>query len=382
MRIGLVAGEASGDHLGAGLIEAIRARVPGARFEGVAGPEMVAAGCEAWEESEALEVFGLVEPLKHLPRLLKLRRSLVERWRREPPDVFVGIDAPDFNFGLEKALRKAGVPTAHYVSPTIWAWRPGRVHTVKASTDRLLCILPFEPAIYEKHGVDAVFVGHPRADAMPTDIDVSALRDKLGGAGNKVVALLPGSRKSEVARLGPLFAEAAAFIAKQDDSVRFVVPIASRRLGPVIEAQLDQAGIAARVLVTDRGSLEAMAAADVVLLASGTAALESALLARPTVAAYKVGAVTAFILQRFRLMKTDKVTMPNHLTEEPLIPEFIQQDAKPEALARAVMELLDDPDRCAAISDRFAKLRTELAIGSNDRAAEAVISLANQENRR
>ena len=342
---------------------------------------MAAAGCEQWEEAEALAVFGLVEPLFHLPRLLKLRRSLVRRWQESPPDVFVGIDAPDFNFGLEKSLRQSGILTVHYVSPTIWAWRPGRVQTVKASTDRLLCILPFEPDIYEKHGVDAVFVGHPRADAMPASIDVSALRDQLGGADQKVVALLPGSRSSEVARLGPLFAATAALIAARDDSVRFVLPAASQKLRPVIEDHISAAGVAERVLVTDGGSMQAMAAADVVLLASGTAALESALLTRPTVAAYKVGATTAFILRNFRLLKTDKVTMPNHLTETPLVPEFVQENARPEAMAEAVSELLDDPERCAAISDRFAKLRTELAIGSNDRAAEAVISLAQQGKR-
>lgn len=382
MRIGLVAGEASGDHLGAGLIRAIRSRVPGASFEGIAGPEMRAAGCEAWEDVEALAVFGLVEPLVHLPRLLKLRRSLIGRWQASKPDVFVGVDAPDFNFGLEKALRASGIPTAHYVSPTVWAWRPGRVHTVKASTDRLLCILPFEPAIYEKHGVDAVFVGHPRADDMPADIDVSSLRNELGGDRNRIVALLPGSRDSEVTRLAPLFAKTAALIAERHSDVRFVSPAAAHRLRPVIEAQLEIAGIRDRVLVTDGGSVKAMAAADVVLLASGTAALESAILARPTVAAYKVGTVTAMIFKLFRLLKTDKVTMPNMMTEKPLIPEFIQREARPGAMAEAVCDLLADPARCAAISERFAKLRQELAIGSNDRAAEAVISLATQGNRR
>ncbi len=381
MRIGLVAGEASGDHLGAGLIEAIRARIPDARFEGVAGPEMVAAGCDQWEDSEALEVFGLVEPLKHLPRLLKLRRSLAERWQASPPDVFVGIDAPDFNFGLEKTLRRSGILTVHYVSPTIWAWRPGRVKTVKAAADRLLCILPFEPKIYEEYGVDAVFVGHPKAEILPADLDAREIRRRLGIDGGPVVALLPGSRKSEVARLGPLFAEAAAIIGARDERVRFVAPAASPRLRPVIESQLVEAVIGDRVVVTDGGSIDAMAAADVVLLASGTAALESALLARPTVAAYKVGAISAFILQKFRLMKTDKVTMPNHLTETPLIPEFVQEKARPEAMARAVADLLADPERCAAISRRFAKLRSELAVGADDRAAEAVISLTQQGKR-
>ncbi len=180
MRIGLVAGEASGDLLGAGLIQAVKSLVPDATFEGVAGPAMVAAGCEPWEDAETLAVFGLLEPLTHIPRLLKLRRSLVRRWRASPPDVFVGIDAPDFNLGLEKALRKSGVRTAHYVSPSIWVWRAGRIKTIRKAADRVLCILPFEKDIYDEQGVDAVFVGHPKADSLPAEIDVISKRAALG----------------------------------------------------------------------------------------------------------------------------------------------------------------------------------------------------------
>jgi len=376
VKIGLVAGEASGDLLGAGLIRAIQARIPGATFEGVAGPAMVAAGCTQWEEVDALAVFGLVEPLAEIPRLLRLRRSLVKRWKAAPPDVFVGIDAPDFNFGLEKVLRKSGIRTVHYVSPSIWAWRAGRIKTVAAAADRVLCILPFEKTLYDAHGVDAVFVGHPKATSLPTDIDTDSVREILDLGSGPVVAILPGSRGGEVSRLGPLFATAAAILAETRDDIRFVTPIASPKLRPLIEEQIGNAGVADRFCLIDSDSIEAMSAADVVLLASGTAALESALLGKPTIAAYKVAKMTALILRLFRLVKTDVFTLPNLLTGTPLIPEYIQEDATPEALAQAVAALLDDPARREEIGRRFATLRTELALGADDRAAEAVIELA------
>ncbi len=376
MKIGLVAGEASGDLLGAGLIHAIRARVPDAKFEGVAGPAMAAAGCEQWEDAEALAVFGLVEPLTEIPRLLKLRRSLVERWKASPPDVFVGIDAPDFNLGLEKTLRKSGVLTVHYVSPTIWVWRAGRIETVRKAADRVLCILPFEKAIYDEKGIDAVFVGHPKASTLPTDIDVGSVRELLDLGDGPVVAVLPGSRGGEVSRLGPIFARAAAMLASNRSDIRFVTPVATPKLRPMIEEQLSRAGVADRFCLIEGDSIEAMSAADVVLLASGTAALESALLGKPTIAAYKVAKMTAGILRLFRLLKNEYFTIPNLLTETPLIPEFIQEDASSQALAQAVHDLLEDPARREEISRRFATLRTELALGADDCAADAVIELA------
>ena len=377
MKIGLVAGEASGDLLGAGLIGAIRRQLPDAIFEGIAGPEMVSAGCDQWEESEALAVFGLIEPLAHIPRLLKLRRSLVERWRKSPPDVFVGIDAPDFNLGLEKALRKSGIRTAHYVSPSIWVWRAGRIKTVRAAADRVLCILPFEKALYDDQDIDAVFVGHPKADSLQCVSDTSPMRAALGLAPGMLVAVLPGSRSGEVQRLGPLFAAAAAQLAQRYEDLRFVAPIASPNLRPMFEAQLAEAGVAERFSVIDGSSIDVMSAADVVLLASGTAALESALLGKPTVAAYKIAKLSAAILRTFNLLKNEYFTIPNLLTEEPLIPELIQEDATPEAMAEAVGALLENPERREEIGRRFATLRTELALAANDRAAEAVISLAN-----
>ena len=377
MKIGLVAGEASGDLLGAGLIQAIRARMPGARFEGVAGPEMVAAGCEAWEEAEVLSVMGLVEPLKVLPKLLKLRRTLVKRWIDSPPDVFVGIDSPDFNLGLETRLKANGIPTAHYVSPSVWAWRQGRIKKIRKATDCVLCILPFEKRFYEEHDVRAEFVGHPKADKAPEHASTADARRKLGmDSDAKVVAVLPGSRGSEVSRLGPVFANAARLLVDRQPNLKFVTPVATPKLRPMIEAELEEAGVAASFNLLDGQSEDAMAAADVVLLASGTAALESALLCKPTVAAYQIAPMSMAIVRAFKLSKLEKYTLPNLLTETALVPEFIQEDATPEALANAVEELLASPEQAAAIRERFATLRSELALDADQRAADVVLSLA------
>lgn len=378
MKIAMVAGEASGDLLGAGLIRAIRERVPGAVFEGVAGPEMIEAGCARLEDAETLAVMGLIEPLREIPRLLRLRRSLIQRWRDSPPDVFVGIDAPDFNFGLEKKLRRSGIRTVHYVSPSIWAWRAGRINTVREAADRVLCILPFEKPIYDENGVDAVFIGHPKADTIPSFVDVESARQVLGLDEGQVVAVLPGSRDSEVSRLGPLFAAASASLARRDERLHFVTPAATPKLRAMIEAQLEQAGVSERFTITDGGSIDAMAAADVVLLASGTAALEAALLGKPTVAAYRVAALTALVVRLLGLLKLEYFTIPNLLTETPLVPEFIQEAATPEALAEAVAALLADPDRRLAITRRFNELRSTLALGADARAARAVLEVANQ----
>lgn len=372
----MVAGESSGDLLGAGLIDALRTRVPNAKFEGVAGAAMAAAGCEVWEDAQALAVMGLVEPIREIPRLLRLRRSLVERWRVSPPDVFIGIDAPDFNLGLEKRLRSYGIPTAHYVSPSVWAWRQGRIKTIRKAADVVLCLLPFEKDLYDDHNVASVFVGHPKADIAPRRVDVPAARQAIGiSATIPVVAVLPGSRASEVSRLGLVFAEAAKQLLASNHEIRFVTPVATAKLRPIIEESLAQAGVADSFTLLEGQSELAMAAADVVLLASGTAALESALLCKPTVAAYRVAPLTYTIVKAFGLMKIDQFTLPNLLTDKPLVPEFIQHDATPDALAAAVSEFLSTPERVAAVEDRFAKLRVELALGSDQRAADAVLSL-------
>lgn len=337
---------------------------------------MVAAGCDAWAEADTLAVFGLIEPLAEIPRLLRLRRSLIRRWRDSPPDVFVGIDAPEFNLGLERALRRAGIRTVHYVSPSVWVWRAGRIETLRKAADCVLCILPFEKEIYDAAGIHAVFVGHPKADSLPADIDAAAARRELGLGPGPLVAVLPGSRAGEVSRLGPAFAAAASELSRNRPELRFVMPVASAKLRGICESQLDAAGVDRRFTLIDGRSIEAMAAADTVLLASGTAALESALLCKPTVAAYRVAPLTAAIVRLFRLVKVRHYTIPNLLTETPLIPEFIQEAVTPGALAAAVAAFLDDREGRDAVARRFATLRSELALGADDRAADAVMSIA------
>jgi len=376
VRIGLVAGETSGDLLGAGLIQELRELSPDIQFEGVAGPAMQSAGCVAWESSEALAVMGIIEPLREIPRLLRLRRELIGRWTKTPPDVFVGIDAPDFNLGLETRLRKQGICTAHYGSPSLWAWRQGRVRKIAKAVDMVLCLLPFEKAFYERHQVAAEFVGHPMADAIPDDLDAARYRSALGIEADRVVAVLPGSRMSEVTRLGPIFAAACAQLAATDSGLRFVAPMVSDRIRRLFEAHLNSAGMESRFTLTDGDAESAIAAADVVLLASGTAALQAALLCRPMVAAYRLAALSGVIVKTFRLLKSPYVTLPNMLTQEPLVPEFLQGAATPGALAEAVSGLLNDAAKRAQIVEQFSKLRLELARGADKMAAQVIFDLA------
>ena len=377
MRIGLIAGEASGDLLGAGLIREIVARHPDVHFEGVAGPEMQKAGCAALADAEELAVMGLIEPLRHIPRLLRLRRRLVDHWLEQPPDVFVGIDAPDFNLGVESRLKAAGIPTVHYVSPSVWAWRSGRIKTIRRAVDRVLCLLPFEKQFFDDYGVDAIFVGHPKATQLSQDYDAAACRRALQlPADAPIVALMPGSRGSEVSRLAPVFAAAARRIHEGDPSVRFVLPVAAARLSAHIDSAVADACIADLTTVVNGRSLDALRAADVVLIASVTAVLEAALVGTPAVAAYRVAAFTAWLVRTFKLINVEHFTIPNLLTEEPLVAEFIQEAATPDALAAAVLALLADPGRRDGIRASFAKLQEQLALDADSRAADAVLELA------
>ena len=378
MRVGLVAGEASGDLLGAGLIEAIRRLQPDAQFEGVAGDAMQAAGCEAWENSEALAVMGLVEPLKELPRLLRLRRMLIDRWAAAPPDVFVGIDAQDFNLSLELKLKRLGIRTVHYVSPTVWAWRQGRVHKIGRAADTVLCLFPFEKKFYDEHGVSAEFIGHRMADSLAPVPQTDAAREKLGIAADIVVAVLPGSRSGEVSRLGSTFAEACALLHEQLPQVRFIAPMAGSGVRLTFCEQLDAAGIAAEFTVIDGDAPTAIAASDVVLIASGTATLQAALIGRAMVVAYRLAPTTYRIAKVLRLVKSRFISLPNLLADEALVPEFIQDEASPEALCDALLQMLSDERRRSSIQDRMATLQQQLALGADDRAARAVLDVASR----
>ncbi|RYG81645.1 lipid-A-disaccharide synthase, partial [bacterium] len=331
--IALVAGEASGDLLGAALIEALNEARPGLRFFGVAGPRMRAAGCEAVASAEELSVMGLAEVLRHLPRLLKLRSRLRREIVARRPLAFVGIDSPEFNLGLAAWLHARGLPTVQYVSPQVWAWRQGRVKHIHAAVDRVLCLLPFEVDFYARHAVRASFVGHPLADQIPLEIDRAAARRTLGlDEEALVVALLPGSRMGEVERLGSDFALAAVELERSfGRGIVFVAPMANAAVREVFDRQVTAAG--ARVRLVDGQSRTVLAAANVVLVASGTATLETMLSKRPMVVAYRVAPFTAFLLRDLKLVKVPHFAQPNLLTREPLVPELFQEAATPSALA-------------------------------------------------
>lgn len=376
MKIALVAGEASGDQLGGRLITALRAHYPEARFCGVGGRRMREAGFETWWDRDELSVMGLFEVAKHLPRLLGLRKALLQRLLDERPDVLVGIDAPDFNLGLEKRVRAAGIPTVHYVSPTVWAWRSGRAAKLGESADLVLCLFPFEPAFYERHGVDARYTGHPMADAIEDDPDRTAARAALGlePDGPPLVALLPGSRGSEVTRLAGPMLEAAAQLARRPGGARFVAGLADDRIAELFTAARAETPAVDCQLVTGR-ALEVMTAADVVVCASGTASLECLLVNRPMVVVYRLAAATHWVAATFRLVKSDHVALPNILAGEALVPELLQDDANGAAIADAVGHWLDEPERRAALRARFSELHDLLRRDAAASAAAAVRDL-------
>ena len=376
-RIAIVAGEISGDRLGAGLIAAVRARRPEVEFAGIAGPAMQAAGCEAWAASEELAVMGLAEVVRHLPRLRRVMRGLEQRLAADPPDLYVGIDAPDFNLRVERRARRAGLRTVHYVSPSVWAWRPGRVKVLRAACDHVLCLLPFEADFLEGHGIPATFVGHPLADELPADPDRRTARQALGlPTGGPVLAILPGSRAGELERLGPVFAATAAWLAARVPDLAAVVPLATpalrRRFGGL---WTPAATGGADVRLLDGRAQDAMAAADVVLVASGTATLEAMLINRPMVVAYRLAPLTYGLVRALRLVRVDHFALPNLLAGERLVPELLQAGATPAALGAEVLRWLESPDDCARLRDRFAGLGAALRRQASERAAEVVLRM-------
>jgi lipid-A-disaccharide synthase len=376
LRVGIVAGEASGDQLGAALITALRERVAALQCFGVAGPKMRAAGCEAWEDAETLAVMGFTEVLPHLPRLIRLRSTLMRRFVAAQPDVFIGIDAPAFNLGLARGLRARGVPTVQYVAPQIWAWRQSRVRKIGRACDLVLCLLPFETGFYTRHGVQAEFVGHPLADQIPLEVDRAGARAALGLAPQAtVVALLPGSRLGEVERLGADFAAAAAWIAQRAPAVRFIAPMASARTRETFLRKLSQVPDAPEVMVIDGQAQQALAACDGALVASGTATLETLLSRRVMVVAYRLGALTAFALRRLRLVKVPYFSQPNLLLGRAFVPEFLQRQVSGAALGAALLERLQDGDYRGRLAVEFERIHRDLRRGGAQRAAEAIVRL-------
>ncbi|MFT4045460.1 MAG: lipid-A-disaccharide synthase [Solimonas sp.] len=377
LKIAVVAGELSGDLLGGALVAALRARLPDAQFYGVAGPRMRAAGVEAIASIDQLSVMGIAEVLPALPRILRLRRELIARFSADRPDVVIGIDAPDFNLGVERALRVQDIRTVHVVSPTVWAWRAGRVKTIARAVERILCLFPFEPAFYAQRGVVADYIGHPLADQLDASVTPLAARAELGLPPEApTVAVLPGSRGSELKHLAAPFAEAARRIAEQVPGIRFVTPLARPGLRAAMEAAIAAHTPELVWTLVDGRSREVMRAADAVLIASGTATLECLLVGRPMVVSYRGSPFTAWLLLKLGLLKTQYVSLPNLLADEPTVPELLQDDATPDKLAAAVLELLAPGSAARARQlAAFDRVRATLRCDAAARAADIIAGM-------
>lgn len=373
--VAIVAGEASGDLLGAALVRAVHAIAPSVRFVGVAGPRMQAAGVETLFPIEKLAVRGYVEVLRHLVEILGIRRSLERRWIERPPDLFVGVDAPDFNFALEAALRRRGVRTVHFVSPSIWAWRPHRMKKIRAAVSHMLALFPFEAPLYEQAGVPVTYVGHPLADMLPAQPNRAAAREQLRLAQDAtVVAMLPGSRDSELEQHARLYIETAAMIAARRPDVVFLVPLLNRSTRALFERSLAQLGPApAEMQLLFGHAQEALCAANVALVASGTATLEAALLGCPMVITYRVPPLTYRIMWPQR--RLPYIGLPNVLAGEFIVPELLQDDATPENLAQALLNLMADPVVLRRLEGRFAAMRAGLRRGAATSAARVIMPM-------
>ncbi|MBX3678997.1 lipid-A-disaccharide synthase [Cognatazoarcus halotolerans] len=373
IRIAMVAGEASGDLLASHLIRALRRHLPEVEFYGIGGPKMQREGFNAHWPSERLAVHGYVDALKRYRELSSIRRGLLAEMLKHPPDAFIGVDAPDFNLWLEARMKKAGVPAIHFVSPSIWAWRAGRLENIVRSVTHMLCLFPFEPALYEGRGIDVTYVGHPFADELPLHPDRETIREQLAlPVEQPIIALLPGSRQSEVRNLGPVFIETAKLIIERRPEVRFIVPLATRETRQLFEQALHDAGASELPIRMLFGhAVEAMTAADAVLVASGTASLEAALLKRPMVISYRMGKWQYRLMKRMAYLPW--VGLPNILCRESVVPELLQDDATPEKLAEALESWLDDTDRRRALEERFMALHLELRQGTAEKAAAAIL---------
>ena len=369
-RLSLVAGEASGDLLGGLLLAGLRERWPGLQAVGIGGPRMAAQGFQAWWPHHKLSVFGYVDALLHLREILGIRKALGERLLADPPRAFIGIDAPDFNFALEAKLKAAGIKSIHFVCPSIWAWRAERVNKIRASTDHVLCLFPFEPALLAEAGIAASYVGHPLADVIPMEPPQAAARARLGlGEGDTVVALLPGSRKSEIRYIAEPLLKAAALMSQARPGLRFVMPVVPG-LQDLVQplARKHAAGLDLQLL--DGQSHEALAACDITLVASGTATLEAALFKRPMVIAYRLHALNWWRIRAKRLQPW--VGLPNVLAGRFVVPELLQDDCTPEALAREGLAWLDDPARREAAVATFRQQHETLRCNTAQRAADAI----------
>ena len=374
-RLALVAGEASGDLLAGLLLGGLKARWPHLQAAGIGGPKMAAQGFEAWWPHDKLAVRGYVEVLRHYREISGIREQLAERLLREPPDAFIGVDAPDFNLGLETRLKQRGIKSIHFVSPSIWAWRGGRIEKIRAAVDHVLCIFPFEPALYERHGIAATYVGHPLADAIPIEVPREAARRALDiGSDETVVALLPGSRRSEIEYIAPRLLAAAALMKQQRPALRFLLPVVPG-LQPLVAPMVAEHAAGVGVELLDGQSHEALAACDLTLIASGTATLEAALFKRPMVITYAMNWLSWQMMKRMGYQPW--VGLPNILLGEFAVPELLQNDATPQKLAAAGLEWLDKPAESAAIARRFTELHHQLRCNTAQAATDAIEKVLN-----
>ena len=371
--IGIVAGEASGDLLGSHLIRALKAHRPDLEFVGIAGPKMIGEGAKSLFPMEALSVRGYVEVLRHLPKLLKIRRQLRHYFLQNPPDLFIGIDAPDFNFSLERKLKRRGIRTVHYVSPSIWAWRKGRMGKIRKSVSHMLALFPFEPALYEAAGVPVTYVGHPLADILPLQPDMKTARENLKlRPGRLVIAMLPGSRQSEVQQLADLYVKAARIVAEARPDAQFLVPLITRETRERFEQAIyANEGEELPIQILFGHAHMAMTAADVVVVASGTATLEAALLKRPMVITYRMPGLSWQILKRMNYLPY--VGLPNVLAGRFVVPELLQRDATPEKLAEAMLKLASDKLLAADINTEFTRMHESLRQNTQEKAAQAIL---------
>lgn len=373
MHIALAAGEKSGDLLGASLCQALIQKNPKINLSGISGDAMNHAGCKTLHHVDSLSVMGLWEVLNHLPRLLKLRQTFIEELLAMNPDIFVGIDAPDFNLPIENKIKARGIPTVHYVSPSVWAWREKRALKIKSSTDRVLCLFPFEPDIYAKYDVQADFIGHPFAESIPLKPKHSEHKIHLGlSQYQRLVAILPGSRTSELARLSPVFIEAAKILLQRQPELHFITPLANSAQYQLFKTYLQEADMLPHFTLFLDQARSVMQAADIGLIASGTAALEAMLCKLPMIVSYKISPITYKTIHWFKMMQTDFYALPNVLHQGELVPEIMQDNATPENLAHQLEQLLDDTAHQTYLKQVFLQLHQKLLKNSSEMAAEAI----------
>lgn len=374
MKLGMVAGEPSGDLLGAGLLHALHEINAEVDASGIGGPAMINEGFLSRYSMDSLSLIGIIEPLFHLPELIKIRRNLIKEFLQHPPSVFVGIDSPDFNLGLELKLRRAHIPVVHYVSPSVWAWRKNRIHKIAKAVDLMLALFPFEADFYTEHHVPVRFVGHPLADRIPLTSDKSAARAALGLSPDKIyIAVLPGSRHAEIKHLGELFVSTAYRIWKIKPEIEFITSAANAKRDKEFQTCVQKSVPQLPIKFFVGRSHDVMAAADVVLLSSGTATLETMLFKRPMVIAYRLSRLTYQIARH--VVKVPFIGLPNLLAKQKIVPEFIQDEATPDKLALALLDFINHPEKAAALEEKFTELHLLLRHNANQQAAQAVMGL-------